>query len=34
MQMRFAHVVIGADHATLEDRKEVLDGVGVSLVSS
>ena len=28
-QMGFAHVVIGADHAALEDRKEVFDRVAV-----
>lgn len=27
--MSLAHVVIGADHATLEDREEVFGGVGV-----
>ena len=29
MQMRLAHVVVGADIAALEDREEVLGGVGV-----
>ena len=29
MQVALAKVVIGADHATLEDRKEVLDRVAV-----
>jgi hypothetical protein len=29
VQMALSHVVIGADHAALEDRKEVLDRVGV-----
>src|SRR3546814_17525868 len=28
-QMGFAHVVIGSDHAALEDREEVFDRVGV-----
>jgi hypothetical protein len=28
-KVRFAHVVIGADHATLEDREEVFDRVAM-----
>ena len=31
VQVALAKVMIGADHATLEDRKEVFDGVAVSL---
>ena len=28
-KVRFAHVVIGTDHAALEDRKEIFSGVAV-----
>jgi len=30
MQMGLAHVVIGADHAALEDREKILGGVAVA----
>jgi len=32
-QMSLAQMVIGADHATLEDREEVLGGVGMVAVA-